>query len=110
MHIFIKTHESGFEWILRDGSVTHADLESANEAELIFWNKEDWWQAPVRGDPRWRRCYVLIISLTFYLNKMYQNSHIASDISKENFDRQSLRSFDSGIGTSYSGQRYEQEF
>ena len=43
---------------------------------------------------------------------MYQNSHIknASDILKENFDRQSLRSFDSGIGTSYSGQRYEQEF
>ena len=42
---------------------------------------------------------------------MYQNSHIknASDISKENFDRQSLYSFDSGIGTSYSGQRYKQE-
>ena len=62
MHIFIKTRESGFEWILRDGSVTHADLESANEAELIFWNKEDRRRAPVRGDPRWRRCYVLIIS------------------------------------------------
>ena len=48
MHIFIKTHESGFEWILRDGSVTHADLESANEAELIFWNKEDRRRAPVQ--------------------------------------------------------------
>ena len=62
MHIFIKTHESGFEWILRDGSVKHADLESANEAELIFWNKEDWRRVPVQADPRRRGCYVLLTS------------------------------------------------
>ena len=74
MHIFIKTHESGFEWILRDGSVTHADLESANEAELIFWNKEDRRRAPVRGDPRWRRCYVLIINkLNSQVNYLISN-------------------------------------
>ena len=78
MHIFIKTHESGFEWILRDGSVTHADLESANEAELIFWNKEDRRRAPVRGDPRWRRCYVLVL-----INIKNKEQHIFLDIDRD---------------------------
>ena len=56
MHIFIKTHESVFEW---NGSVTHVDLESANEAELIIWNKEDRRWVPVSGDPRQWGCYIL---------------------------------------------------
>ena len=59
MHKFIKTHELGIEWIIRDGVVIMLIMDSANEAELIFWNTVDQRRVPVRGGPRQQGCYVL---------------------------------------------------
>ena len=37
-------------------------MGSANEGELIFWNKEDRQWVPVQGDPRRQGCYVLVMA------------------------------------------------
>ena len=42
-------------------------MGSAKEAELIFWNEEDWQRVPVQGDPCRQGCYVLVISLYFHI-------------------------------------------
>ena len=46
-------------------------MGSANEAELIFWNKEDQRRVPVQGDPRRQGCYVLHITLDPELPFLY---------------------------------------
>ena len=46
-------------------------MGSANEAELIFWNKEDRRWVPVHGDPRRQGCYVLVGPNYIEINKLY---------------------------------------
>ena len=49
-------------------------LVSANEAELIFWNKEDQRRVPVRSDPRRQECHILAVGQPKYKVVFHENN------------------------------------